>query len=356
MAKKRSAEEAGIGNKAERAKSENLPKIRKQIDYYFGNFNLPKDRFMNRVIKDEGGEWFPAEVLLRFKKIKSLGATLADIVDACAESEVVKMNVEGTHIKRMYALKGPRWISDRTIQAKGFPKEKIDIHELIEFWSKTCPDVKNVKFCGMKTGVIALSFADKKLADEWAQNKHEVIYKGEKITMGRNLWIRPIRKYEKPRKASLRPDAGGEKNQGKGQGANTNGGAGDDGGPGSKDGYHSTLGKRQKLSDGVAKDDKNGKGGEQVAAGQEKPQEADKADMEMKNEGEGQAADQEKPAEADKADHEVKNAGMDVDVKTPTDKPADMEDIQKGNKSENEKVPVELKNEGDLPDEVTRNK
>jgi len=341
MAKKRSAEEAGIGNKSERAKSENLPKIRKQIDYYFGNFNLPNDRFMKRVIKDEGGEWFPAEVLLRFKKIKSLGATLADIVDACEESEVVKMNAEGTHIKRIFALKGDKWIRDRTIQAKGFPKEKIDIHELLEFWSKTCPEVKNVKFCGRGTGIIALSFEDKKLADQWAQNKHEVTYKGEKITMGRGLYIKPVRKYDERRK-------GHRKSQGEGQGGNE--GGGNDGGPGPKDGYHSTLGKRQKLSDDGAKD-----GGEQ-AVGQEKPSEADKGDVEMKNAGEEQGADQGKPAVADKADHEVKNAGMDVDVQTSTDKPGDMEDIQMGNKSETEKVPVEPKNEGDLPDEVTRNK
>jgi len=342
MAKKRSAEEAGIGNKSERAKSENLPKIRKQIDYYFGNFNLPNDRFMKRVIKDEGGEWFPAEVLLRFKKIKSLGATLADIVDACEESEVVKMNMEGTHIKRIFALKGPKWISDRTIQAKGFPKERMDIHELIEFWSKTCPDVKNVKFCGKGTGIIALSFEDIKLAHEWAQNKHEVTYKGEKITMGKNLYIKPMR-YPKGRQ-------GHGKSQGQGQGGNTKEGGGNDGGPDPKDGYHSTLGKRQKLSDDGAND-----GGEQ-AAGQEKPPEADKNDVEMKNAGEEQGADQGKPAVADKADHEVKNAGMDVDVQTSTDKPGDMEDIQMGNKSETERVPVELKNEGDLPDEVTRNK
>jgi len=337
MAKKRSAEEAGIGNKSERAKSENLPKIRKQIDYYFGNFNLPKDRFMKRVIKDEGGEWFPAEVLLRFKKIKSLGATLADIVDACEESEVVKMNAENTHIKRQFALKGPKWISDRTIQAKGFPKENIDIHELIEFWSKTCPDVKNVKFCGRGTGVIGLSFEDKKLADEWAQNKHEVTYKGEKITMGRGLYIKPMKQYEK-----RRPGHG--KSQGQGQGGDANEGGGNDGGPGSKDGYHSTLGKRQKLSDVGTKD-----GGEQ-AAGQEKPPEAGEGDVEMKNPGEAQGAGQEKPPEAGEGDVEMKNPGMDIDVKTSTDKPGDMD------KSEPEKVAVELKNEGDLPDEVTRNK
>merc|ERR1712060_102931 len=299
------------------------------------------------VIKDEGGEWFPAEVLLRFKKIKSLGATLADIVDACEESKVVKMNPEGTHIKRMFALKGPKWVSDRTIQAKGFPKDKIDIHELIEFWSKTCPDVKNVKFCGRGTGIIGLSFEDRKLADEWAQNKHEVTYKGEKITMGRGLYIKP-KLYEKRRE-------GHGTSQGPGQGGNTNEGGGNDGGPGSKDGYHSTLGKRQKLSDDGAKDGNKDKGGEQ-AAGQEKPPEADKGDVKMKNAGEAQGADQEKPAEADKADHEVKNAGMDVDVETSADKPGEIDKIQKGNKSETGKVVVELKNEGDLPDEVTRNK
>jgi len=325
MAKKRSAEEAGIGNKGERAKSENLAKIRQQIDYYFSDFNLPSDRFMKRVIKDEGGEWFPAEVLLRFKKIKSLGATLGDIVDACGESLVVNMNTEQTHIKRIFALKCPLWLSERTIQAKGFPKEKIDMQELLEFWSKTCPDVKNVKFIGRNTGIISLSFEDKELADDWAQNKHEVTYKGEKITFGRDLYIKPQKQYQSRRGGRGGHRGRGRQSRGQRQRVDTNEGGGDAGGPSLKGGYHSTLGKRQKLSDDVAKSDKQG-------ADQEKPAEAEKSDLEMKNAVGEQGTDQAQPAKSEKDDHEVKNAGMDIDLKASTDKPGD-KDIQQETKS-----------------------
>jgi len=351
MAKKRSLEEAGIGNKGERAKSENLHKIRRQIDYYFGNFNLPKDRFMKRVIKHEGGgEWFPAEVLLKFKKIKALGATLDDIVDACDESEVVKMNMEQTHIKRIFALKGPKWVSARTIQAQGFPKEKMDINDLLEFWNKTCPGVKNVKFCGRGTGIISLSFEDKKLADEWAMNKHEVTFRGEKITLGRDLYKKPnpFRNAGNERGR----DQGKGNSGGKGQGGDING-VSDSVGSGDKGGYHSTIGKRQKLSDDVAENDLIEKGmeanvqkpsekdGEQRVE-QEKSAEAEQGD-EVKNEGmdvdiEKQIdkavesrADHKKTVEAEKGDLEVKNEGMDVDVKkvTDTDEAGDKEDNQK---------------------------
>jgi len=65
---KRSAEEAGVGNVDERAYSENMAKLRKQIEFYFGDFNLPTDRFMNKVIRENNDGWFPVEILLKFKK------------------------------------------------------------------------------------------------------------------------------------------------------------------------------------------------------------------------------------------------------------------------------------------------
>jgi len=226
---KRSAEDAGIGSAGERATSENMKKLRKQIEYYFGNFNLPCDRFMNKVIKENKDGWFPAETLLKFRKIKDAEVGLCEIVEACMDSKVVKVNDAQTHIKRKYPLKGSSWINERTIQAKGFPKENCSLNELIEFWAKVSQSVRKVQFCGKNSGVLNVSFETKEVADAYAANKHIVMFKGIKILCGRNLYKPPSVRRVRVRKQGLVT--------------------------GDSAVYHSNKGKRQRITDHVANKD-----------------------------------------------------------------------------------------------------
>jgi len=268
--------------KDERANSENMLKLRKQIEYYFGDFNLPQDRFMNKVIQENVDGWFPVETLLKFKKIKALEAGLCEIVESLVDSDVVKVNEGQTHIKRKHPLKDAAWVNDRTIQAKGFPKDNFTLNEFVDFWSKICPAVKNVELCGKFSGVLNISFEDKDLADEWAANKHEVIYKGQKILLGRNLYKPPSMKRMGRERGRGRGRGRGSRGRGgrgwmRGRGRGRDRGrdrgrGGKRGGYGQLDnlgdesGYHSTMGKRQRLTDHVANKDLIG-----VEVGVEKP-------------------------------------------------------------------------------------
>jgi len=226
---KRSAEDAGIGNEEERANSENISKLRKQIEYYFGDFNLPCDRFMNKVIKENKDGWFPAETLLKFKRIKDAEVGLCQIIECCLDSDVVQVNDAQTHIKRKHPLMGSSWIKERTIQAKGFPKKNCPLGKLITFWEKVSPGVRKVQFCGRNTGVLNVSFETRELADTFAENKCEIIFEGVKIQCGRNLF-KPV---------SMRRSRGRQHILGKGDGT----------------GYRSKIGKRQRITDHVANKD-----------------------------------------------------------------------------------------------------
>jgi len=214
---------------------------------------------MNKVIQDNKDGWFPVETLLKFKKIKALEAGLCEIVESCVDSEVVKVNEGQTHIKRRNPLKGAAWVTERTIQAKGFPKEDCSLNELVDFWSKACPAVKNVELCGKSSGVLNISFEDKELADEWAANKHEVTYKGEKILLGRNLYKPPSMKRMGRGRGRGRVRGRGRGRGPRGRGRGGYRGRGGFGGE-RKDvadevGYHSVMGKRQRLTDHVANKD-----------------------------------------------------------------------------------------------------
>lgn len=61
-------------------------KIIKQIEYYFGDINLSRDKFLQGKIKEDEG-WVSLEVLLTFKRLASLSTDPEVIASAIEKSE-----------------------------------------------------------------------------------------------------------------------------------------------------------------------------------------------------------------------------------------------------------------------------
>ena len=47
------------------------PKIVRQIEHYFGDYNLPRDKFLKETIKADDG-WVPMETMLNFQRLAAL--------------------------------------------------------------------------------------------------------------------------------------------------------------------------------------------------------------------------------------------------------------------------------------------
>jgi lupus La protein len=60
------------------------------LQYYFGDINLPRDKFLQEQIKLEDG-WIPLEVMLKFKRLASLTTDPDVIVTALEASEVMEV-------------------------------------------------------------------------------------------------------------------------------------------------------------------------------------------------------------------------------------------------------------------------
>lgn len=58
--------------------------------YYFGDINLPRDRFLQEQIKLEDG-WIPLEVMLKFKRLTDLTTDCDVIVAALEASDLVEV-------------------------------------------------------------------------------------------------------------------------------------------------------------------------------------------------------------------------------------------------------------------------
>ncbi|GBB86131.1 hypothetical protein RclHR1_01260002 [Rhizophagus clarus] len=107
-------------------------KILTQVEYYFGDKNLPNDKFLNEVRSKNPQGWVPLKMICRFKKMqvyKDYGL----IIEALRESpNLLEVDEQGEHVRRktLVMIDVPQHIKDspiwRSIYVKGFNKDEID--------------------------------------------------------------------------------------------------------------------------------------------------------------------------------------------------------------------------------------
>uniref|UniRef100_H0XI55 La ribonucleoprotein n=1 Tax=Otolemur garnettii TaxID=30611 RepID=H0XI55_OTOGA len=117
-------------------------KICHQIEYYFGDFNLPRDKFLKEQIKlDEG--WVPLEIMIKFNRLNRLTTDFNVIVEALSKSkaELMEISEDKTKIRRSPTKPLPEVtdeykndVKNRSVYIKGFPTDATldDIKEWLE--------------------------------------------------------------------------------------------------------------------------------------------------------------------------------------------------------------------------------
>lgn len=119
-------------------------KIIKQMEYYFGDVNLPRDRYLQEQIKLDNDGWIALAVFTRFNRLKALTTNHNIIHKALrkAESGLISISKDGVFVRRNPDMPVPEnsdeWRDDfnaRTAYVKGFPM-KISLDKLIAFFAK----------------------------------------------------------------------------------------------------------------------------------------------------------------------------------------------------------------------------
>jgi len=79
-----------------------LGKIRQQIEYYFSNENLPKDKFLKKLMDlDPNNQGYvPLEVICNFNKVKQLTTDLSTVRKALQNSKMVATSADGNSLRR----------------------------------------------------------------------------------------------------------------------------------------------------------------------------------------------------------------------------------------------------------------
>ncbi|CAH2066011.1 unnamed protein product, partial [Iphiclides podalirius] len=160
--------------------------IIRQVEYYFGDVNLPRDKFLKEQVTLDDG-WVPLDVLIKFNRLAKLSTDAEVIANALAKSTsgLLEISDDNKKVRRNPELPIPEMneerrkeLSSRTIYAKGFPKEST-LDDLLKFF-KEFDDVENIimrRYQERQTkkrhfkGSVFVTFKTKEMAEKFISNK-----------------------------------------------------------------------------------------------------------------------------------------------------------------------------------------
>ncbi|CAH0700850.1 unnamed protein product [Spodoptera exigua] len=128
------AESNGENNKQEQPveeENELETAIIRQVEYYFGDLNLPRDKFLREQVQIDDG-WVPLDILTRFNRLAKLTKDTEIIAKALLKSTngLLEISEDKKKVRRSPDVPIPEMneerrkeLSSRTVYAKGFPKE-----------------------------------------------------------------------------------------------------------------------------------------------------------------------------------------------------------------------------------------
>jgi len=146
------------------ADSENVSpmekKIIRQIEYYFGDFNLPRDKFLLEETKTDEG-WVSMETMLKFKRLLDLSSDKDVIVKALKKSKAGLMEIaeDNNKIRRNPEIPLPEntveskaALEARTVYVKGFDNENTTLDELLDHFNETNTNVVSIQMRNYSVG------------------------------------------------------------------------------------------------------------------------------------------------------------------------------------------------------------
>ncbi|XP_047429260.1 la-related protein 7 [Mugil cephalus] len=117
-----------------------LADVKKQVEFWFGDVNLHKDRFLKKLIDDSEEGYVDLSVLANFNRMKELTTDTKLIARALKNSSVVETNLEGTKVRRQLPIGDkPNDEDGRTVYVELLPKDVT--HSWIERVFTKCGNV-----------------------------------------------------------------------------------------------------------------------------------------------------------------------------------------------------------------------
>ncbi|KAL0088122.1 hypothetical protein F4703DRAFT_1844372 [Phycomyces blakesleeanus] len=171
-------------------------KIRKQFNFYFGDSNLPYDKYLWTLTGSTGTGWVPIEKVASFKKMQTICDDLNTIIAALKEvpSDLLEIDEEAKNIRRkttpvevnheirsIYVNNLPlvdAGIDDRSIAAENMIALQNELEELFETVGEVLA-LRFKKFHNKMKGSAIVEFATPELSEKAAAKEWE--FRGTKL-------------------------------------------------------------------------------------------------------------------------------------------------------------------------------
>lgn len=134
---------------AEEEQKHTAEEVIKQVEFYFSDTNLPKDKFLWRTVQSNEQGWVSINTIAGFNRMKKF-RPISFIVDSLKKSELLEVSENGEMLKRKTPILEPKE-SDKTLRfqksvyLKGFPEETESTQEEIEKWISQYGPVNEVR-------------------------------------------------------------------------------------------------------------------------------------------------------------------------------------------------------------------
>eukprot|EP00054_Salpingoeca_dolichothecata_P036829 m.8820 g.8820 ORF g.8820 m.8820 type:complete len:642 (+) comp7071_c0_seq1:248-2173(+) len=137
----------------EAAKAEIFARVRKQIDFYFGDDNFPKDKFLQKHASKADG-FVELAVVASFKKMKKITKDIDMVIEALQTSEVVELSSDNSKLRRKHPLPPqPEDPMQRTVVIDNVQAD-ASVDSVRALAEKTGFTVTHVRFINPSAGVL----------------------------------------------------------------------------------------------------------------------------------------------------------------------------------------------------------
>ncbi|XP_060075316.1 la-related protein 7-like isoform X2 [Ylistrum balloti] len=147
----------GTGKKPRKRMKSLYNNIRDQIEFYFSDSNLHRDRFMKKVITGNEDGYVDISLFMNFNKVKTLTTDISALQKSLKSSKKLQVSDDGQKVKRIRPLEEPKQIDERTVYVECLP------HHVDHTWVKrifsACGEVLYVSIPRYKTTGDSKGFA-----------------------------------------------------------------------------------------------------------------------------------------------------------------------------------------------------
>ncbi|XP_061158278.1 la-related protein 7 [Syngnathus typhle] len=117
-----------------------LCEVKKQVEFWFGDVNLHKDRFLRKLIDESDDGYVDLSVVASFNRMKKLTSDTKLIARALKNSSLLEVNLEGDKVRRQLPIGDvPPDVDSRTVYVELLPKDVT--HSWIEKVFSKCGTV-----------------------------------------------------------------------------------------------------------------------------------------------------------------------------------------------------------------------